>query len=109
MAERVRAIEAERSTREGTVLVADRTADDAAAAVDCGSVAMRETPLWPPTVGSQPLVLPGFSEFADGSSGTVRCAVGDVCWVACTGELDAEARVGAGYEVARASTDGRCC
>jgi hypothetical protein len=78
VAKRVRTIEAERSTREGAVLVADRTADDAAAAVDCGSVAMRETPLWPPTVGSQPLVLPGFSEFADGSSGAVRCAVGAV-------------------------------
>lgn len=59
----------------------DKTAADDVA-VDCGSVGMRETPLWPPTVGSQPLVLPVFSwllgmpETAGGRSDVVR-------WVGC--------------------------
>ena len=57
VAERVRAIDAEWSGLTAEGKLPERTAEDAPAAVLCGS-AMRETPLCPPPVGSQPLVDP---------------------------------------------------
>jgi hypothetical protein len=58
---RVRAIEAVRSDATTDGLFPDKTAEDESVAVDWGFVAILETPLCPPTVGSQPLVEPKLS------------------------------------------------
>lgn len=84
VADRVRTIVAARSV-VGTGLLPERTADDDGAVVDLASDPVRETPLRPPTVGTQPLVLPMFAELlsdavAD-SSEVARSAVGEV-WLA---------------------------
>lgn len=53
----------------------EMTADDNAVAVGCGSVGMRETALWPPTVGNHPLVLSVFVVCALDASGIVCLGV----------------------------------
>jgi len=81
-ADRVLAIETAKSEVPADGLLPDRTADEDAAAVDFASVAIRETPLYPPTVGSQPLVGPILSELLDlafNKSVADRCAVGEIC------------------------------
>lgn len=76
MADLVRAMEAVRSELIADGLLLERTADEDAVAVDCGSVPMRDTPLCPPTVGNQPLV--GAIESWDERSVADLCAVGEV-------------------------------
>lgn len=81
VAERVRPIEAVKSEVPTDKLFPERTADEDAVAVDFGSVAIRETPLCPPTVGNHPLVVPMLSELLDLTFKSIvdRCAVGEGC------------------------------
>ena len=87
VADRVLAIGSDGSRRELGGMLPEMTADDDAVAVDCGSVGMRETTLWPPTVGNHPLVLSVFVVCALNASGIVPWGVVTVCWVMdCEGE-----------------------